>query len=410
MAKPDFQPVLLGSDINVYGMARSFYEEYGIVSLAIGATHLAPTKHSKIVKVQVQPHFEKDEVFIKTLRQFMEQHQNNRKKFLLIACGDGYGLLLAKYKNELSKFFECPSNDFKLYKQLEDKPSFYRICEQYRLPYPKTIIVKPHDNLSKVVEQIPFPYPMILKPGNSISYLKVSFSEKKKAFKVQSASEMRDLLQRIYDANYPDEMIIQDFIPGTDSDMRVLNAYVDQNHKVRMMCLGHPLLEDPSPSAIGNYVAIMPESNPHIYRQLKSFLESIRYTGFANFDLKYDSRDGKYKLFEINLRQGRSSYYVTLNGYNLAKYVTEDRIYQLPFKATVYGDGDMLWLGIPKKLLLEQLPPKLKTQIIRKYIKTQKFGTTVFYTKDLSMRRYFLQLYAFYRYFNTYKEAVEEKI
>ena len=36
--------------------------------------------------------------------------------------------------------------------------------------------------------------------------------------------------------------------------MRVLNAYVDQNHQVRMMCLGHPLLEDPSPEAIGNWL------------------------------------------------------------------------------------------------------------------------------------------------------------
>ena len=53
--------------------------------------------------------------------------------------------------------------------------------------------------------------------------------------------------------------------------MRVLNAYVDQNHKVKMMCLGHPLLEDAAPSAIGNYVAILPEYNATIYKRSKTF-------------------------------------------------------------------------------------------------------------------------------------------
>ena len=78
--------------------------------------------------------------------------------------------------------------------------------------------------------------------------------------------------------------------------MRVLNAYVDKNHKVRMMCLGHPLLEDPSPKAIGNYVAILPDYNQQVYQQIQDFLEKIEYTGFANFDMKYDPRDGSYKL------------------------------------------------------------------------------------------------------------------
>ena len=51
-----FIPVLLGTDVNVYGMARSFHEaygEYGVTSYAIGKKALGATSDSKIVKVAV---------------------------------------------------------------------------------------------------------------------------------------------------------------------------------------------------------------------------------------------------------------------------------------------------------------------------------------------------------------------
>ena len=51
---PDFIPVLLGSDVNVYGMARSFHEAFGIPSVAIGKGRLTATADSKIVTVEVE--------------------------------------------------------------------------------------------------------------------------------------------------------------------------------------------------------------------------------------------------------------------------------------------------------------------------------------------------------------------
>ena len=52
-----FLPILLGSDINVYGMARAFHEAYGITSRAYAYFQLSPTKFSRIVDVHIVPDF-----------------------------------------------------------------------------------------------------------------------------------------------------------------------------------------------------------------------------------------------------------------------------------------------------------------------------------------------------------------
>ena len=71
LKKQDFLPVLLGSDINVYGMARSFHEAYGYKSVAVGKGILPACTHSHIVEVlKVEPRLEEDDVFVRTLTEF----------------------------------------------------------------------------------------------------------------------------------------------------------------------------------------------------------------------------------------------------------------------------------------------------------------------------------------------------
>ena len=71
------------------------------------------------------------------------------------------------------------------------------------------------------------------------------------------------------------------------------------------------------------------------------------------------SRDGKYKVFEINCRQGRSNYYVTGAGYNIAKLLVEDRVERkdLPF---VTGRQPLsLWRMVPRKVAFRISSPRL---------------------------------------------------
>ena len=50
--KTRFSAGSAGSDINVYGMARSFHEAYGYKSVAVGKGILPACTHSHIVEVK----------------------------------------------------------------------------------------------------------------------------------------------------------------------------------------------------------------------------------------------------------------------------------------------------------------------------------------------------------------------
>lgn len=408
----NFTPVLLGSDFNVYGMARSFYELTGKPVQAYAGAELAPTRYTKIVDVDITPGFSEDSVFIEKMRDLILKYQTHTEPVILIGCGDGYAELIAKHKTELEAAFVCPYIDYDLLKRLNNKENFYQVCEEFDLPYPKTKTITQQMVLDGQVDQ-PFGYPVALKPANSVEWLDVHFEGRKKAFRIQSQAEFDMIIKKIYDNGYTSDLILQDFIPGDDSRMRVLNAYVDQNHQVKMMCLGHPLLEDPAPSAIGNYVAIMPEYNETIYKQIQTFLEAIKFTGYANFDMKYDERDQTYKLFEINLRQGRSSFFVTLNGYNLAQWVVKDYVTgELKDQATVYANKDndqaALWLGVSKGVFEKYARDNEDKTKALALIKAGRYGTTFQYAKDNNPKRWVLTQWMLHNYRKNFARYFKE--
>ena len=118
----------------------------------------------------------------------------------------------------------------------------------------------------------------------------------------------------------------------------------------------------------------------------------------ANFDIKYDERDHEYKFFEINVRQGRSSFYVTLNGCNLAKCYIDDYVEDsLKDQDPVYANQDpkkhVLWLGVPTKVFKQYAFENEYKEIAEDLLKKKRVGTTVFYKADCSFKRWLLMKY-----------------
>ncbi len=379
-----FVPVLLGSDINVYGMARSFHEAYGLHSVAIGKGRLGATSNSRIVTVEVvEPRLEEDEVFCETLIEFAGRY-SKETPLLLVSCGDNYTKLLARNQETLRPYYRFACIGEELLMRLSMKESFYALCDQYGFAYPKTATVTVNNYTAF---EVPFAFPVVIKPSNSVAYWNCHFPHKKKVFVAETKDEFDAIVTAIYGSSYQDHLIIQEYIPGDDSHMRVMNCYCGKDGKVRLIALGQALLEEHSPEGIGSYAAIIPTEDRQLARQMKAFLEDIGYVGFANFDFKLDSRDGQYKLFEMNPRQGRSSFFVTAEGHNLAKYLVEDVLLDQP-QECVIANGETLWTLIPTHIIFEYVKdPELRAKA-RELIRRRKLCKSLFYKKDRNFKRW----------------------
>jgi D-aspartate ligase len=381
LLKNDFLPILLGTDLNSYGMARAFHEEYGIKSLALGEFWLTPTRHSTIVDVRILEGLGTQEGFLANLNLIYEEYHNKFEKMLLVSCGDSYTKLVVKNKKKLEERFVTPYIGEELFEKLATKEAFYETCKEYGLDYPATHIITPQNSKA----DLPFEFPVVLKASNDEKYSKCNFTEQEKAFFITGKSDLDRMVEIIYNSPYDDKLIVQKMIPGGDDFIRVLNCYVGKDNKVKLMCLGQVLIEDKASKTVGNYLAIMNDYNLEICNEVKNFLEKIKYTGFANFDMKFDATDGKFRFFEINLRQGRSSFFVTGSGFNLAKYLVKDRILgeHLDFEV---AKTEHLWLELPKILALRNVGKQHKKKV-RRLIKDGKVCTTLSYKSDRNVFR-----------------------
>ena len=207
----------------------------------------------------------------------------------------------------------------------------------------------------------------------------------KKVYTAASKGEAEIIIRRIYGSGYPEKIILQDMIPGDDSKMRVLTAYSDRSGKVRMMCLGHVLLEEHTPKGLGNHCAIITEQNRELMEKFKNYLEEMGFVGYSNFDIKYDERDKTFRAFEINLRLGRSNYYVTSAGCNVAKYIVEDYVGNRKFDGTYFCDNEIFWHSVPKGVVYEYCRDKNEVARAKALAKAGKAHASLWYGYDLFM-------------------------
>lgn len=398
----DFQnllPVILGSDQNAYGIARSFHEAYGVKSVILARRALSATSRSAIVHYAVlEERLEEDAVFVETLIRFAENSGNKCR--ILIPCSDYYARLAARHSEKIAPYYHFSLSDEETLVSLAQKENFYAMCEKYNLCYPKTYEFDP----KREEPALPFDFPVVLKPADSASYWNCSFEGKRKVFFLKDRGEFDAVTEKLKASDYNEKVLVQKFIGGDDSNMRVVNAYIGKKGDLRLFCVGQVLLEEHTPEGIGSYAAILPTAEDALYEKLLPMLSEIGYRGFLNIDVKIDPQDQSYQFFELNPRQGRSSFFVTAAGANLAKVLTEDVLGLEPTTPLKAADK-VLWTNLPRGVISRYVKnAPLRAEALRAWRKG-RVCHQLYYKNDRSFSRlkfFFLNQLNQYRKYRRY--------
>lgn len=311
-----FTPVIMGANRGSYGLARAFYEKYGVKTIIISPFQTGPVRYSRILDFYVQSHMQ-DVTALRETMAAIEQDYPGTKK-LIFGSDDRHVELLIKHKSCFSKDWLVPYSDYESYLTVTDKTYFYELCERLDIPYPRTVIVRNSEAFELV-------YPVIIKPAQSSSYHNLQFDGKEKVYLCQSSEEAQAVVTRIRQAGYTQKLIVQEYIPGNDTHLGIVTVYVSQKDlQIKLFSYANVLVDDPTPSAIGNSLAGWVREEKRIEEPISRLIEATGFYGFATLDVKYDARRNEYIFFELNGRLGLSNYYVTAAGHNVAAYYIED--------------------------------------------------------------------------------------
>lgn len=400
MTEPNFLPVILGTDINAYTMSRSFYEEYNVRPILVGHMPLAYTAGSTIIK---QIHYLENtadhETFIEYLHQLAVKYKKEFDELLLIGTNDEYVTFIIKNREQLKKDYSFNYIDEKLLNQLILKKNFYALCHDYGIDIPLTFFHSCADD-TPFEEEVPFP--LVIKPSNGLEYYAHPFEGMQKVYMAKNKNELDEIIAKIRKSGYRSDLIIQDFIPGDDTFMWDAVFYADHTGDPQLISFAQVVLQEPTKTGVGNYTALIVRHNKEIMDKLVHFMKEIGYTGFANFDLKYDERDGKFKVFEVNVRQGRSSFYVEQCGHPLSRFFVEDLV-EHKKKALVHLKCRQLFAVVPKHVLKTFVKdPEIAVEV-KQLIKERKYNNPLFYKKDKGWKRKGLMMLRQLNYNRKYK-------
>ena len=234
----------------------------------------------------------------------------NLDEWIIFPTDDLTVAYLSKNKHELSEYFTIWTSEWNCIKYCYDKKLTYNLAESIGIPIPKSYFPEDVSDLNEV--DYLFKYPIIIKPAIMHEFYKRT---KHKVFVVKDKEELKEKYLKACSATKPSDIIIQEIIPGTSENLYSFCSFFKNGEPIAYI-MGQRSRQIPMDFGKASTFVELCEI-PEIYELGIKLLKAINYYGLSEVEFKKDSRDGKYKLLEINPRTWKWHSIALKSGINL---------------------------------------------------------------------------------------------
>jgi len=176
----------------------------------------------------------------------------------------------------------------------QDKMIQYKFCEKLGVPYPKTIHITRSSDLRKILY---FLFPVLIKPTKRDN-LKGDIFRSLKLDNRADFQKKQKVLNNYISKGF--NFIASEIIPGSGSNVYAYVGYRNSEGRILGEWTGKKLSQ--FPDDFGVFSSASNQAPQIILEQGRRLIHGMDLWGINEPEFKFDKRDDKYKLTEINLR------------------------------------------------------------------------------------------------------------
>ena len=177
---------------------------------------------------------------------------------------------------------------------LMNKRTFYERCQAIGVEMPATFFPDSEADARRAAHELR--YPAIVKPTHGHLFRRQLGGEK--LVEVGSADELLAWWQRFLD--WGGDTVLQEALPGPESNIFVAAVYADRNGEVRSLFTARKTRQYPPVYGSGSYMEAC--WAPEIAELSTRLVRGLGYRGICGTEYKWDTRDEAWKLIELNPR------------------------------------------------------------------------------------------------------------